>query len=114
MSDASRYLDPDQAPTREQLSQRTGPVVVEFGTDWCGHCIAAAPQVQGLLARHPGVTHVKVEDGRGRPLGRSFGVKLWPNFVFMRDGAVVQQLARPGKAELEAAFRRLVEPAAAS
>lgn len=112
MSYASRYLDPDQAPTREQLDQRTGPVLVEFGTAWCGHCIAAAPQVQALMALHPGIEHVRVEDGPGRPLGRSFTVRLWPNFVFMRDGAVVGQLARPAKAELERAFRGLAEPAA--
>jgi len=111
MSVASQYLGPDQAPTREQLGQRMGPVLVEFGTEWCGHCQAAAPNVRALLASHPGVEHIKVEDGRGRPLGRSFQVKLWPNFVFMRDGAVVQQLARPGKAELEQALRGLGEPA---
>ena len=103
----SRYLEPDQAPTREQLDQRSGAVLVEFGTEWCGHCSAAAPHVKALLARYPGVEHVKVEDGRGRPLGRSFQVRLWPNFVFMRDGAVVQQLARPGKPALEDAFRSL-------
>ena len=111
MSFAAQYLDPDQAPTREQLDQRTGPVLVEFGTAWCGYCSAAAPQVRSLLAQHPGVEHVKVEDGPGRPLGRSFRVKLWPNFVLMRDGAVVQQLARPGKGELEAALRELVAAA---
>jgi thioredoxin 1 len=53
------------------------------------------------------VSHVKVEDGPGRPLGRSFRVKLWPSFVFLRDGAVVRQLARPSHAELEDAFRGL-------
>jgi thioredoxin 1 len=50
---------------------------------------------------------VKVEDGPGRPLGRSFRVRLWPNFVFLRDGRVVRQLARPSHAELEGAFRDL-------
>jgi thioredoxin 1 len=107
MPHAPQYLPPDQAPTREQLDRRAGAVLVEFGTAWCGHCTAASPRVQALLARHPGVEHVRVEDGPGRPLGRSFRVKLWPNFVFMRDGAVVRQLARPGEAELAAAFREL-------
>lgn len=102
---AQHYLDPEQAPTREQLDQRTGPVLVEFGTAWCGYCVAATPGVKSLLAEHPEIEHVRVEDGSGRPLGRSFKVRLWPNFVFMRDGAVVQQLARPGRAELEEAFR---------
>jgi thioredoxin 1 len=101
------YLDPAQAPTRDQLNARTGPVLLEFGTAWCGHCIAAAPGVEALLSRHPDVAHVKVEDGPGRALGRSFRVKLWPNFVLMRDGEVVRQLARPRRAELEQAFREL-------
>jgi thioredoxin 1 len=81
------YLDQTRAPTRARLDARSGLIVVEFGVDWCGYCIAAAPHTEALLARHPEVEHIKVEDGRGRPLGRSFGVKLWPTFVLMRDGA---------------------------
>ncbi len=53
------------------------------------------------------IRHVKVEDGPGRPLGRSFQVKLWPSLVFLRDGKVVRQLARPTHAELDEAFRDL-------
>jgi thioredoxin 1 len=41
------------------------------------------------------VRHVKVEDGSGRPLGRSFTVKLWPTLVFLRDGLEVVKLVRP-------------------
>lgn len=43
---------------------------------------------------------MRVEDGKGKPLGRSFAVKLWPNFVLLRDGQVTGQLARPPVAEL--------------
>ena len=53
-----------------------------------------------LLKEFPGVRHIKVEDGKGRPLGRSFRIKLWPNLVFLRDGQVVQQLARPEPVEV--------------
>jgi thioredoxin 1 len=52
-----------------------------------------------LLARHPAVRHIQVEDGPGRPLGRSFRVKLWPTLVFLRDGRVVAQAVRPAAAE---------------
>jgi thioredoxin 1 len=53
------------------------------------------PQLAALLRTFPNVRHIKIEDGKGQPLGRSFRVKLWPNLVFMRDGKVVAQMARP-------------------
>jgi len=53
---------------------------------------------------------VKVEDGPGRRLGRSFGVKMWPNLVFLKDGVVVQQVARPSHTELKEAFEALTRP----
>lgn len=102
------YLPPQAAPTRQELDQSTGLVVLEFGTSWCGICRAAQPRIAAQLGAHPEVRHVKVEDGPGRKLGRSFGVKLWPNLVFLRDGAVVRQLARPGDDELAEAFAALV------
>jgi thioredoxin 1 len=104
------YRDEARAPTRDELDAMGGPVLLEFGTAWCGFCRALAPRVSALLDQHPEVRHVKVEDGPGRPLGRSFGVKLWPNLVFLRDGRIVRQLARPGHDQLEQAFRELVAP----
>lgn len=101
------YLEENETPTREQVDRMPGRVVVEFGTDWCGFCRASGPQVESLFRQHPGIRHVKVEDGPGRPLGRSFRVRLWPNFVFLRDGEVVRQLARPSANELKDAFASL-------
>jgi thioredoxin len=72
-----------------------GPVLLEFGASWCGHCRSLAPKLAHLLDGHPEIQHIKVEDGPGQPLGRSFRVKLWPTLVFMRDGRVIKQVARP-------------------
>ena len=107
-SAAASYLDETEAPSRQQIDTMAGPVLLEFGTEWCGFCRAAAPHVGALLAQHPEVRHIKVADGPGLPLGRSFRVRLWPNLVFLRDGKVVRQLARPGRAEMQDAFRELV------
>ena len=104
----SQYRDPSRTPTRDEVDREAGPVLLEFGTPWCGHCRALAPRVAALLERHPEVKHVKVEDGPGEPLGRSFEVRLWPNLVFLRDGRVVRQLARPTYQQLEQAFSELV------
>lgn len=101
------YLEETETPTREEVDRMPGLVLLEFGTDWCGFCRAVQPHVQSLLGQKPGVRHVKVEDGPGRKLGRSFGVRLWPNFVLLKDGAVVRQLARPSANELKEAFAAL-------
>ena len=104
------YLALDETPSREDVDRAPGLVLLEFGTDWCGFCRAAVPQVTTLLAEHPEVRHLKVEDGPGRRLGRSFRVKLWPSLVFLKDGVVVRQLARPTPAELREAFDALTRP----
>lgn len=92
-------------PTRAEVDALSGPTVLEFGVAWCPHCQAVQPGLRDLLEAHSGVRHVKVEDGKGRPLGRSFAVKLWPNLVFLQDGKVLEQLARPDRAALEKAFQ---------
>ena len=104
------YLPPEEAPTREEVDRAPGLVLLEFGTAWCGFCRAAAPRVSALLRDNPQVRHMKVEDGPGQPLGRSFRVKLWPNLVFLKDGVVIRQLARPSDAELREAFAALTAP----
>ena len=96
------------APSRDDVDAMRGPVVVEFGTPWCGWCRGAQPLATEALARHPGVKHIKVEDGPGRPLGRSFRVKLWPTFIFMKDGQEISRVTRPSKAsELDDALARI-------
>ncbi len=62
------------------------------------------------MRRFPGVRHIKVEDGKGRPLGRSFRVKLWPTLVFLRDGKVIKQVARPGRAEIVEGLESIQPP----
>lgn len=83
------------APPRSQIDALPGPAVVEFGTSWCGHCQAAQPLIAAAFADHPQVRCFKVEDGPGRRLGRSFGVKLWPTLIFLSDGKEIARLVRP-------------------
>lgn len=82
-------------PARDEVDALTGATVIEFGAAWCGVCRATQPAIAAALAQHPAVRHLRIEDGPGRPLGRSFGVKLWPTIVFLRDGRETARLVRP-------------------
>jgi thioredoxin 1 len=104
---AAQYLSP--GPDRDEIDASLGPLVLEFGTDWCGYCQAAEPAVSEALAKFPDVRHLKIEDGSGRRLGRSFRVKLWPTAIFLKDGTEVTRAVRPESAqEIELCLQQIV------
>lgn len=84
-----------EAPERSEVDVIPGLLLLEFGANWCGHCQAAQPAIQSVLAKHPDLDHRKIEDGPGRPLGRSFRVKLWPTLILLRDGQEIGRTVRP-------------------
>ena len=96
-------------PSREDVDQLAGLTVLEFGASWCPHCQAVQPLLEQLLNQRGEIKHIKVEDGKGKPLGRSFRVKLWPTLVFLRDGQVVTQMSRPSDLEIHQGFERLAD-----
>ena len=90
------YVNP--GPSRDEVDALPGFTVLEFGTPWCGYCRAAQEPIVQALAGHPQVRHIKVEDGSGRPLGRSFHVKLWPTLIVLKGGEEVARIVRPRSA----------------
>lgn len=85
-------------PSRAEIDALAEPAVIEFGASYCGHCQAAQALIAEAFAAHPGVRHIRVEDGPGCRLGRSFRVKLWPTLIFLRQGSEVARLVRPADA----------------
>lgn len=101
-------------PSRTEVEALAGPVMLEFGTSWCGWCRGAQGLIGAALAAHPNVQHIKVEDGPGRPLGRSFRVKLWPTLVFMKGGHEIGRVVRPQQGREIADALRQIDPPAGS
>lgn len=91
-------------PTREEVDAWTEPTVIEFGATWCGYCQAAQEDIMSVMKKYPEVRHIRVEDGKGRPLGRSFRVKLWPTLVYLEKGVERGRVVRPASAEEIAAI----------
>jgi thioredoxin 1 len=97
-------------PSRSEIDALEGPAVIEFGAAWCGYCRAAQPLIASALALYQPIRHIKLEDGKGRPLGRSFRVTLWPTLIFMKDGKEIARLVRPdNSAEIEEALRKICD-----
>jgi len=92
MTAAADYANQDL--TRADVDAAKGTTVLEFGATWCPICQGAQPLISQALDGR-GWKHLQVEDGPGRPLGRSFQVKLWPTLVFLRDGQVLARVVRP-------------------
>jgi len=88
-------MDADNKLNRADLDLLQGPVVVEFGASWCGYCQAAQPIIAAALIQYPNINHIKIEDGRGERLGRTYAVKLWPTLIFLKDGIEISRLVRP-------------------
>jgi thioredoxin 1 len=95
-------------PSREEVDRLPGPVLLEFGASWCPHCRTIAPVLTQLLEQYPQVRHVKIEDGPGQPLGRSFHVKVWPSLFFQQDGQVIRKLVRPSEEAIRQAMAELI------
>ena len=98
----------EKEPPRGDVDALQGPTLIEFGSPWCGYCRRAQPLLASALAAHPEVRHLKIADASGRRLGRSYGVKLWPTLVFLKDGREIERLVRPhDQAEIAAALAKI-------
>jgi Thiol-disulfide isomerase and thioredoxins len=83
------------APERANLDASRGWLLLEFGSNGCGICHAATPSIAAALAERPDLLHLRIQDGKGLRLGRSYAVKLWPTLILLHDGREVRRLVRP-------------------
>lgn len=85
----------EPTPTREDLDKSSGVILVEFGAEHCGYCQAAKGNISQALSESPNISHLKIEDGPGKKLGRTYRVKLWPTLILLQDGREISRVIRP-------------------
>ena len=70
------------------------PVLVDFWADWCAPCRMASPHVEAVARELSGRAIVLKVDTEAEPeLAGRFQIRGIPNFVVLKDGAVVLQEA---------------------
>jgi thioredoxin 1 len=84
----------EEAPSLDEVNSLKGVAVLEFGTPWCGHCQASRDAVEEVMKENVQLAHIKVFDGKGKRLGRQFGIKLWPTLILLHDGQEVARIVR--------------------
>ena len=84
------------APSVRDVESMAGPCFSNLGIPGAVIAVARIRSRKKLyLTNHQHVRHIRVADASGRPLGRWFGVKLWPTLVFLKDGKEMSRLVRP-------------------
>jgi thiol-disulfide isomerase/thioredoxin len=85
-----------------------GPAVVQFTSDLCGPCKAAAPPLAEAADR-TGVRFLQVDVGERPDLARRYGIRTLPTIVVVRSGGEVvgAWTSLPGNEALEEAVRQV-------
>jgi thioredoxin 1 len=90
----------DEATFAATVLAAPRPVLVDFGAEWCGPCVAVAPIIRSLALEYADRLTVATVDVDSQPqLAARYGVRSLPTVMLLEDGKVLRVLvgARPGQ-----------------
>lgn len=94
----------------EEVVNSELPVLIDFYADWCGPCKMMSPVVEELAGEYEGKAKVvKINVDRESEIAEKYGVMSIPNFVFIKNGKLVdQQIGATAKAKLVQKLDKLI------
>jgi thioredoxin 1 len=90
---SNEYLT--EEPLLDDVCKTEGLILLEFGAPWCPVCQKAQPVIEEVLNKQAQIKHLKIFDGKGKPLGRAFQIKLWPTLILLKNGEEIAREVRP-------------------
>lgn len=83
-------------------------VVIDMYADWCGPCKMMAPIIDSLSNEYEDVKFLKINVDDNPDIAARYHVESIPNFVFIKDGKMVNQVVGARDAD---SFADLVDAA---
>ena len=91
MADTALHLT--EATFDTEIKSRSEVLMVDFWAEWCAPCRAIAPTLEELSRESAGkVSLAKVNVDESPALAARYGIRSIPTILFMKQGAVVDQV----------------------
>ncbi|KAJ1937141.1 hypothetical protein FBU59_004843 [Linderina macrospora] len=90
-----------------QFIEKNPKVAVDFTATWCGPCRMIGPVFHKLAETTDGVAFASVDVDKVSDVAQKYRVRAMPTFVFIKNGAKVDELTGANKGGLESKLRSL-------
>lgn len=75
------------------------PVLVDFWSETCGHCLTLNPQYEAAADKNEDVKFAKVSFQQAKDLFREYGVRATPTMILFSEGEEVERTVGAKRAD---------------